>query len=142
MQTVARFVTSASAEMVWRILADVEHWKDWTPTILEIKPLTDNGLQVGARYRVTQPSLRPAVYEVTDCTPNQGFTWVQRLPGGELIAGHRIETRNGMTEVEHSYTSKGPSANIVMMLFATKIRESVAAEAQGLKEKCEATMRS
>jgi uncharacterized protein YndB with AHSA1/START domain len=142
MQTVERFVTSASAEMVWRILADVERWKDWTPTILEVRPLTHEGLRVGARYRVTQPGLKPAVYEVTDCTPNQGFTWVQRLPGGELIAGHRIQTRDGMTEVEHSYSSKGPSANIAVMLFSKKIRESVTTEAQGLKERCEAMMKS
>lgn len=142
MQTVERFVTLASSEMVWRILADVEHWKDWTPTVLEVKPLTAERLRVGARYRVTQPGLRPAVYEVTDWTPNNGFTWIQRLPGGELRASHRIEIRDGMTEVEHSYSSKGLSANIAMMLFSKKIRESVAAEAQALKQKCEALMMS
>src|ERR1700761_6903526 len=102
MKTVERFVTSAPAEMVWRLVADVEHWKDWTPTVLETTPLTDGGLRVGARYRVVQPGLTPGVYEVTDYTPNVCFTWVQRLLGGELVAEHRVETRDGATHGELS----------------------------------------
>jgi uncharacterized protein YndB with AHSA1/START domain len=133
MKAVERFVTAAPAETVWRVLADVEHWKDWTPTVLEVTPLTDEGLRVGARYRVQQPGLRPAVYEVTDCTPNVAFTWVQRLPGGELIADHRIAVREGATQVELSFSSKGLLANIAAMLFSKKIRNLVATEARSLK---------
>lgn len=142
MQTVERFVTSAPAEMVWRILADVEKWRDWTPTIVEVNPLTEGGLRVGARYRVVQPGLRPAVYEVTGCTSKESFTWIQKLAGGELIADHRIVTRDGATEVELSFSSKGLLANVATMMFTKKIRESVATEARCLKEKCEAMMRS
>src|SRR5215469_11667388 len=113
MRTVERFVTAARAELVWRILADVEHWPTWTPTVLEVQPLSQAGLRVGARYRVTQPKLRPAVYEVTECTPNQAFTWVQRFPGGTMIADHRLDPRDGGTEVELSFTSSGLVANLV-----------------------------
>jgi hypothetical protein len=48
MRTVERFLTSARLDTVWRIVADVEHWHDWTPTILEVKPLTDGGASQGA----------------------------------------------------------------------------------------------
>jgi len=142
METLEKFLTPAPPETVWQILADVEHWKDWTPTILDITPLTNEGLRVGARYRVTQPGLRPAVYEVTACTPNQSFTWVQKLPGGELIADHRIATRDGATEVELSFSSRGLLANIATMPFAKKTRQSVATEARCLKQKCDATLKS
>jgi hypothetical protein len=142
METVERFVTSAPAEMVWRILADVEHWKDWTPTILEVTPLTGEGLRVGARYRVVQPGLRSGVYEVTDCTPNVAFTWVQKLLGGELVADHRIETRDGATQVELSFSSKGLLTNIVTTLFSKKILDLVATEARSLKKRCDAVVRS
>jgi uncharacterized protein YndB with AHSA1/START domain len=133
MKAVERFVTAAPAETVWRVLADVERWKDWTPTVLEVMPLTDEGLRVGARYRVKQPGLRPAVYEVTDCTPNVAFTWVQRLPGGELIADHRIAAEEGGIQVELSFSSKGLLADIAAMLFSKKIRDLVATEARSLK---------
>ena len=137
MRTVERFVTAARAELVWRILADVEHWPNWTPTVFEVKPLSQAGLRVGARYRVTQPKLRPAVYEVTECTPNQAFTWVQKFPGGTMIADHRLAPRDGGTEVELSFTSSGVVANLVSMMFSKLIREYVATEARSLKRQCE-----
>ena len=137
MRTVERFVTAVRAELVWRILADVEHWPNWTPTVLEVQPLSQAGLRVGARYRVTQLKLRPAVYQVTECTPNQAFTWVQRFPGGIMIADHRLAPRDGGTEVELSFTSSGLVSNLVSMMFSKLMREYVATEARSLKRQCE-----
>jgi hypothetical protein len=138
MQTVQRFVTSARPETVWRVLADVERWHTWTPTILEIKPMTTEGLRAGARYRVTQPKLSPAVFEVTECTPNKAFTWVNKLPGGGMIADHRLAPVSAGTEVELSFRSTGFVANVVGMLFSKLIHEYVATEAKSLKQRCEA----
>lgn len=141
MRVVQKFTTSASPESVWRVLADVEHWRDWTPTVAEIKPVGNNGLTVGARYRVVQPKLRPAIYEVTDCVPNQAFTWVQKLPGGAMIADHRLFSRDGATEVELSFTSKGLLANIVGKIFSKMISDYVATEAKSLKTLCDSLSR-
>jgi hypothetical protein len=137
MRTVQRFVTSARPDAVWGILADVERWHTWTPTIVEIKPMGTEGLRTGARYHVTQPKLGRAVYEVTECTPNKAFTWVNKLWGGEMIADHRIAPVNAGTEVELSFRSNGFFANVVGMLFAKMIREYVATEARSLKQRCE-----
>jgi hypothetical protein len=52
MRTVQQFVTLAHADRVSKVLADVEHWQDWNPAIMEIRPLTNDGLRTGARYRV------------------------------------------------------------------------------------------
>lgn len=137
MKTIERCSTAASVDVVWQVLKDVEHWKEWTPTVLEITPLTDSGLKVGARFRVAQPGLKPAVYEVTACTPNQGFTWMQKLPFGGFLADHRVTARNGQTEAELSFRSQGLLAAIASALFAKKIRQYVATEAQSLKLKCD-----
>jgi hypothetical protein len=142
MRTVERFVTAASPDIVWQILADVERWRDWTPTILEVEPLTDGGLRIGARYRVTQPRLRPAVYEVTQCIPNEAFTWVQRFPGGEMVAEHRMAMRNPGTEVDLLFCSKGFLANVVSAMFSKMIRDHVATEARSLRQRCESLMKS
>jgi uncharacterized protein YndB with AHSA1/START domain len=138
MRAVERIVTSAPPSVVWEILADVEHWPDWTPTVINVTPVGNAGLRVGARYRVTQPKLRPAIYEVTECVPNQRFTWAQKLPGGALVADHRIAPRDGATEVELSFASQGLMANLVASLFSKLIREYVATEARSLKTHCEA----
>lgn len=137
MRTVEKFITAASPDTVWQIVADVERWHDWTPTILEVEPLTHGGLRSGARYRVTQPRLRPAVYEVTQCIPNVAFTWVHRFPGGEVVADHRMTVRNPGTEVELSFCSKGFLAHAVSAMFSKMIRENVAIEARSLRQRCE-----
>ena len=137
MRLVQKFITPARPDSVWQILADVEHWRDWTPTVVEIKPVNANGLRVGARYRVVQPKLRPAIYEVTECVPNQAFTWVQKLPQGAMIADHRLSSRDGGTEVELSLTSKGLLANIVGKMFSKLISDYVATEAKCLKSRCD-----
>ncbi len=137
MDTVERFFTSATPERIWAILADVERWREWTPTVLSIEPLTAGGLRMGAKYRVTQPKLRPTVYEVTACVPNKAFTWMQRLPGGGLIADHRIAAKDEGSEVELSFRAKGWLAGLVSTLFSKTIREYVATEARSLKQKCE-----
>lgn len=138
MRWVERFVTSARPDVVWEVLSGVERWRDWTPTVLRIEPLTDTGLHVGARYRVTQPKLRPAIYEVMECVPNQTFTWEQKVPGGVLIADHRISSHDGRTEVELSFTSKGLLADFVALLFWKTIRNYVATEAKSLQAHCDA----
>lgn len=142
MRTTEQFVTAARPDTVWQVLADVEHWHDWTPTIQQIVPLDAGGLRTGARYRVVQPGLQPAIYEVTVCIPDQVFTWAYRLPGGEMVADHRIATRNGQTEVELSFNSKGLMADVLSMLFSKTIRELVATEAGSLKRKCESLVRA
>lgn len=136
MRCVERFVTSAPPGAIWKVLFNVEHWPDWTPTVVRIEPLTNTGLQVGAQYRVTQPKLRPAVYEVVECVSNQAFTWAQKVPGGALIADHRILFRGGRTEVELSFTSKGLLAHFVAFLFSRTIRNYVATEARSLEAQC------
>lgn len=138
MRIVERFVTQASPDVVWHVLADVEHWPDWSPTVLKIEPLTSGGLRVGARYRVTQPKLRPAVYEVTDCIPNRAFTWVQKMPGGSMIADHRISSVGAATEVELSFSTEGWLGSLVGKIFSKQIAEYVATEARSLKSRSEA----
>ena len=129
---------SARPELVWRVLTDVEHWRDWTPTVIDIKPVGSPRMERGARYRVVPPKLRPAIYEVTEHIPNQRFTWEQKLPGGALIADHRIVPGEAGSEVELSFTSKGLLANIAATLFSKTIAQYVATEAQSLKIYCEA----
>jgi carbon monoxide dehydrogenase subunit G len=138
MRVVERFATSASPAVVWQILADVEHWSEWTPTVVEVRALGNTGLSVGARYYVVQRKLRPAIYEVTECIPNHRFKWVQNFPGGALVADHCLSSRDGTTEVELSFVSKGPLANVVASLFYKMIRRYVATEARCLKNRCEA----
>ena len=139
MRTVQKFVTHASPETVWRILEDVENWPQWTPTVLKVRPLANGRLRVGAKYEVTQPKLRPAIYEIIECIPNRAFTWAHKMPGAILIADHRIMPDRSGSEVELSFRSQGLLGNVIGKFFSKMISEYVATEAQSLKTRCEAT---
>lgn len=139
MHTIERVIIQASPAAIWQVLADVESWPCWTPTVTRVEPLTNHGFHVGSRYRITQPKLRPAVYEVTECVPHQAFTWVVRAPGAKMIADHRINACDGSgTEVELSFSTEGPLGALLGSLHAKRIVEYVRTEARSLKSCCEA----
>ncbi|MES2125171.1 MAG: SRPBCC family protein [Gemmatimonadota bacterium] len=84
----------ATAERVWAALSTVEVWPQWLPTASGVEPLQEGGLEVGRRYRVTQPKLRPQVWTVTALEPGRRFEWRARSPGMELVADHIVEHRD------------------------------------------------
>jgi uncharacterized protein YndB with AHSA1/START domain len=138
MQTVERVVINASPAAIWQVLADVERWPTWTPTVLNVEPLTRDGFRIGAKYRVTQPRLRPGVYEVTERVPHQAFTWVQKAPGATMIADHRLTASDGSgTEVELSFSTEGLLGAILGSMNAKTIADYVKTEAKSLKQHCE-----
>lgn len=143
MQTIQRMIVQASPDAIWSVLADVERWPSWTPTTLQIDPLTPGGLRVGARYRVTQPKLRPGIYEVTDCTPGKAFTWIQKIPGGTMVADHRFTAADATgTEVELSFATEGLLGALAGRMYGKLIADYVATEARSLKVHCEAVTRN
>lgn len=138
MHSVARVIIQANPAAIWQVLTDVERWPRWTPTVLDVQPLTNHGFHVGSRYRITQPKLRPAVYEVTECIPHQAFTWVQKAPGATMIADHRINACDGDgAEVELTYTTEGLLGGILGNMYAKRILEYLRTEARSLKAHCE-----
>jgi len=137
MQTVERVIIQATPAAVWRVLADIERWPTWTPTVEHVQPLTPDGLRIGARYRITQPKLRPAVYEVTECSPHKAFTWVQKAGGAKMIADHRLIGDDSSTEVEFSFATEGLMGAILGSMYAKRIAEYVKTEARSLRLHCE-----
>jgi uncharacterized protein YndB with AHSA1/START domain len=141
MQTVERVIINASPAAIWQVLTDVERWPTWTPTTLKVEPLTSNGhkdgLKVGTRYRVIQPKLRPAVYEVTECTPHEAFTWIQKAPGATMIADHRLSPHSSGVEVELSFSTEGLLGALLGSMYSKRIADYIRTEARSLKSHCE-----
>jgi carbon monoxide dehydrogenase subunit G len=138
MQTMERVVIKASPTAIWEVLTDVERWPMWTPTVLSVEPVTRDGFKVGAKYRVTQPKIKPAIYEVTERIPHEAFTWVQKAPGATMIAEHRLTAFDGSgTEVELAFATKGLLGALAGSMNAKLIAEYVKTEAKSLKQHCE-----
>ncbi len=125
----------APPEVVFAVLSDVERWPEWTPSVTRIERLDDGPLAVGSRARVRQPKLLPAVWEVTELSEGQGFTWVTRSPGVLVAARHRVEPAPGGARATLSVEFSGILAALVARLTRGLNERYLALEAEGLRRK-------
>ena len=72
---------AATPERVWQVLAEVERWPEWTPSVLSVERLNAAPLGAGSQVRIQQPKLRPAVWTITRWEPTKQFVWVSSSPG-------------------------------------------------------------
>jgi hypothetical protein len=128
---------NASPRAVWNILADVERWPDWTPTMTRVTKLTAGPLAKGTKARIIQPRLLPAVWRVTEIHEGRDFTWVCKSPGLRVTAGHSIHSTPTGARVTLSIRFSGLLAPILSVVLRRLNRRYLAAEARGLKARSE-----
>lgn len=127
------------AACVWPIMADVCRWPDWTPTFTSIEALDGAALAPGARFRVRQPRLLPAVFTVSELAPGARFEWLTRTGGVRARADHRIEPRGEQAcAVTLTVEFSGLLAPLVWRGFGKLTREYVSTEAAALRRAAEA----
>lgn len=121
----------APPEAVWSLLSDLERWGEILPTVDRVARLDGTGpVGVGSRFKVWQPGLVPAVYDVTDWRPGQGFRWAARLPGLRSVATHEVRAiAPGRTELTLDLSWSGVLAPLIRVLLAAKAQRMVEQEA-------------
>lgn len=128
----------APAQRIWQAWTDVEHWSEWTPSVTWVRRLDDGDFGVGSRAAVKQPSMRPMVWQVTECTPGESFVWSTRTAGTTLVAGHRLSPGSGDTTTAHlTLTHTGLLAPALDLLVGSRIKRYLALEADGIRRYCE-----
>jgi hypothetical protein len=128
---------AAPPERVWKTMSDVERWGEWTPSITAVERL-GAGSGPGARFRVRQPKLLPAVWTVTWWEPGAGFAWESRSPGLRALGEHRLLAVDGATDVVLRVVFSGLLSPLVSRLAGPLTRRYMEMEAAGLKARCEA----
>lgn len=100
----------APAEVVWNVITDLDHYRDWNPFITELA----GDLRVGGRLQATftLANRKPRTFTptVTVLEPGRRLTWVGRLAVPRLFdAEHTIaiEPRSGRTELLHTEHFRG-----------------------------------
>ena len=132
-------MVDASIDEVWAIYSDVERWPEWTASIRRVRYVEGSALTVGARVRIEQPKLRAAVWEVGDVDPGHSWTWVSRGPGIRTTAIHTLEPVGAnATRVHQTVIQSGLLGVVVGRLYSRLTRSYLAAEAAGLRQRCEA----
>ncbi len=131
----------ASADVVFAVLADVERWPEWTPTVTRVERLDGSSLPlaIGSRLRIVQPKVPPAEWTVTALEAGRGFRMTSRSPGATVVANHWAEPLSGgqRSRVTLSVTFSGWLGRIVARLMRGLNERYLAQEAAGLKRRSE-----
>ncbi|MGA8278650.1 MAG: SRPBCC family protein [Rhodanobacteraceae bacterium] len=130
---------AAPAARVWASLRNVLAWPEWLPTVTSVTPLGVSNLEIGARFRVLQPKLRPATWEVVSVREGQGFVWQAGSPGLAMSAGHVVEpTGPESCKLTLEFTFSGRLSPLAGLLAGSLTRRYIATEAASLKVVAEA----
>ncbi|MEQ6903757.1 SRPBCC family protein [Nocardioides sp. YIM 152588] len=122
--------SSAPPDRLWRLASAVEHWGARLPTVTSVRPLDAGATRVGSRFRVRQPGLPTAVWEVTEWAEGRGFTWVSSSPGIRSTAVHTVVADGEGSRLELSLEWAGPLARVLELVIGRKARGMVEVEAE------------
>lgn len=127
---------------VWDVLIDVERWPEWAETVTSVTRLDEGPLTLNSRVRILQPKLPPSEYVVTEFSPGEFFAWVAMSPGVRTIARHEVESLpRGGARARLGVEQAGPLGKVMGRLFFKGLTDRyLAAEAAGLKARCEGTV--
>lgn len=129
---------AATPQHVWNVLADVEAWPTWTPTMTKVEGIDGSELKWGAAFTIKQPGLMKAKYVVTELTDGESFTWYNSVAGNYIVAGHTLkQVSEAVTNLTLSFEVSGLFAAFTWLLVQKKVREFVTTEAESLKAVCE-----
>ena len=126
---------AAAPERVWAVLADVEHWHEWTPSVTRITRFDDGPLAIGSRAQIRQPRLPPAIWRVVELEEGRRFVWVTRSPGVVVVAEHSVEPVERGARATLSVRFEGLLAPLVARLTRNLNRRYLGLEAAGLRER-------
>ncbi|MGA9335444.1 MAG: SRPBCC family protein [Rudaea sp.] len=131
---------AASAARVWEPLSNVLGWPQWLPTVTAITPLGVSKLEIGARFRVLQAKLRPAIWEVVSVREGESFVWQAGSPGLAMRASHVIEPSGleNCCKLTLEFTFSGPLSPLAGLLAGRLTRRYIATEAASLRAIAEA----
>ena len=128
----------ADQETIWKILSDVAHWPEWTPTVTKVEVLDQPELKLNNRYKLYQPKLQPVIWTVTVLEPPSSFTWESRMPGMLMMGEHTLKPVNtNQTELSLKFVFQGWLGAIIGRLYRKTVETYVRTEAQSLKQRIE-----
>jgi hypothetical protein len=128
---------AAPPEVVWSVIADAEHWHEWTPSVRGIRVLDQGPLRIGSRALIRQPRFPPAVWKVTALDAGRSFTWKTGAPGMWVYGRHSVEPAPGGARARLHLHYEGALARLLAVLTRKITNRYLGYEAAGLKKRSE-----
>jgi uncharacterized membrane protein len=130
-------VINAPPGDIFKILMNFEQWNQWTASITKMSILNNDRPEVGARIKILQPKLPPAIWTITETLQDKSLTWEKSSFGLVMLSEHVITTSNSGTSVIIRMTYQGPLASLFYMLTHSLTDRYMTMEIYGLKRECE-----
>ena len=131
---------SATPEEVWKVLTNINSWKEWNPTIL----LAEGTSSVNSKLNITingngkgDSYYQPIVIESS--APNN-FRWRATMMANFIFRNDRVftlESRDGGTYLTHKEEFKGMMVPIICGMLQEFVEGSLNQMNKSLKEKME-----
>jgi uncharacterized protein YndB with AHSA1/START domain len=126
----------APPQRVWEVIADVEHWSEWTPSVTAIRKIDKGPLAVGSRLLIRQPKFPPAVWKMTEFEEGRSFTWKTTGLGVFVSARHSVEAIGNGSRVTLALQFGGLLGGIMARLTRDLNKRYLQYEAFGLQQHC------
>ena len=130
-------VINAFPSDIFKVLMDFGQWNQWTASITRMSLLNNERPGTGARIKVLQPKLPPAIWTVTESLPGRSLTLEKRSFGLVMLSEHLVVTGNTGTSVTIRMTYQGPLAGLFYVLTRSLTDRYMTMEIDGLKRECE-----
>lgn len=129
---------NARPETVWRLTTDIERLPAITPTITAVKRFDAGPLRVGSAAELRQPSMRPAIWTVTELEENRRFAWETKVMGTRMFATHVITSHGGGCTNTLILELTGAAGALLGRIASKRLRSALATENAGFKQHAEA----
>lgn len=120
----------ASRRVVWSLMSELDRWDELLPTVSRVTRVGEPGpVVLGSRFRVEQPCLPTATYEVIDWQAGSAFTWAAAGPGVTAVASLSLVDTAGGSRLTLRIDWCGPAAGLMRLLLSRKARTYMEREA-------------
>jgi hypothetical protein len=127
-----------SQERVWQVLAAVESWPAWLPTVQRVEPLDGLPIALGKRFRIHQPKLKATIWTVCELAPPARFAWRASSFGVSYFADHVLERLDERaTHIRLRFEIHGWLARPLAAAYGQLVRAYLEQEAQALQRTAE-----
>lgn len=134
--TTRQTLVAAPRDHVFAVLADVERWPDWQPTVS--RAVLDGPMAVGATFRWTAGGSR-ITSTVTALQAPDVIAWTGRGPGVRAIHVWRFTEIEGGTLVHSDESMSGPLARLLPRMTRRLLEKGVEQALAALAAEAERT---
>jgi carbon monoxide dehydrogenase subunit G len=131
-----RIHIDAPPARVWQVMADVERWPEWTPSVIAVRRNDDGPLRIGSSAEVDLRGTPKATWTVTQLDEGRSFWWESDATPS-VAGGHIIEPDGDGANVTLAIHPRGIIGALLSPLIVRMSRANVETEAAGLKRRCE-----